>query len=430
VGVTFGLLAAIIGPSLARLPIEVLGQGTPGSQAHATRVDISRASWVATWAAAPQAATDEAPPQSGFDNRTVRDVIYTSVGGSAIRVQISNRYGTRPLHIGAATVGMVLDGAALIQATIRPLAFGPRDSATVVIPAGASVTSDPLDFYVRPLTELAISLYLPKPTGPTTNHFIASQDTYVAYGDHADTSRATSRGTIEHSWYFVTEVDVRSVTAHGTIVAFGDSITDGIGSGLGSDDRWPNYLARRIDAAYGDRAPGVVDEGIGGNRVLTGSQCSGAGALQRFARDALSVSGVRAIILLEGINDISYAMRRPDRCTLPANRGVTAAQLEAAYQRLISMAHARGVKVDLGTLTPAFGHLTSAGQTMRTAVNNWILGSYAAGISDGVINFAGVVCDPQAPSFLNPAYNSGDSLHPNDLGYNMMASAVPLAWVR
>jgi lysophospholipase L1-like esterase len=425
-GVALGVFLAATGPSLARLPAGLFSrEGRPPEPRAVRMAAVTRASWIATWAASPEAAGDGAA-ERGFDDRTVRDVIYTSSGGTAVRVRISNRFGTRPLDIGAASVGTVLDGAGLVSAQTRPLDFG-DGKGSVTIPAGGSVTSDPVPYDVAPLAELAVSLYLPSPTGPVTWHSLAQQDSYVARGDSADSNRATSYRTTERSWYYLTEVDVRSATAHGTIVAFGDSITDGLGSNAGADDRWPNFLARRLQAAFGDRAPGVVDEGISGNRVL--SACVGPSALSRFGRDALSVAGVRAVILLEGINDISYATRPPGRCGSQANRDLTASAIEDGYLRLIAMARARGVAVYLGTLTPAPG-LTRAGRTLRQEVNRWILGSYAAHVSDGVVDFAGAVADPGDPAYFNPACNSGDSLHPNDLGYNMMADAVPLAWGR
>jgi len=424
-GVTLGLAMAAGGPALGRLWSGLAGGGARTMRAHAARMDLDHPNWVATWAAAPQAAG----VAGGLGDRTVRDVIYTSVGGAAIRVRVSNRYGTLPLEVGAASVGTVLDRAGLLPAATRPLAFGPQQKASVRIPAGATVTSDPVSYQVAPLTELAVSLYLPAVTGPVTGHSLAQQDSYIAVGDHADTSRAAPYDVTEHAWYFVTEIDVQSVTADGTIVAFGDSITDGVGSHAGSDDRWPNYLARRLEAAYGDRAPGVVDEGISGNRVLTTSACGGGpSALARFSRDALGVTGVRAVILLEGINDVNFATGALGGCATRATRAVTASDIEGGYRRLIAMAHARGVPVYLGTLTPAAGALTRAGASMRASVNRWILASAAARISAGVVNFAGAVADPGDPAYLDPASNSGDGLHPDDLGYSQMAAAVPLAW--
>ena len=420
------MFVAATGPSLARLWTGLTHDGgTPGPGA-AGMAAASPASWIATWAASPEAASD-GRSERGFDDRTVRDVIYTSAGGTAVRVRISNRYGTRPLHVGAASMGTVLDGAALVPAPARPLAFGKNGKRSVTIPAGHSVTSDPVSYAVPPLAELAVSLYLPDPTGPVTWHSLAQQASYVAGGDHADGRRGAPYGVTEHSWYFLTEVDVRSPSRYGTIVAFGDSITDGLGSHAGADDRWPNFLARRLRAALGDRAPGVVDEGISGNRVL--SDCVGPSALRRFSTDALGITGVRAVILLEGINDISHATGLPGQCASRSSRDVTASAIEDGYRRLIALARARGVTVYLGTLTPA-PDLTRAGQAMREAVNRWITASSAAGISGGVADFAGAVADAGHPAYLNPACNSGDDLHPNDLGYDLMAQVVPLAWGR
>jgi lysophospholipase L1-like esterase len=396
------------------------GSAPYGSAAPRVRTQAARDSWVATWAASPMAASDSGQAAQGFGNQTVRDIVYTSVGGDALRVRLSNLFGTRPLTIGNASVGSVLASAVLVPGSGRPLTFG--GSATVTIPAGSTVTSDPLSETVMPLAELAISLYLPDPTGPATNHAYAGQTNFVASGDQVGDATGTSFSDRVQSWYFATEVDVRSATADGTIVAFGDSITDGVGSESGADDRWPNYLARRLDASLGDRAPGVVDEGIGGNRVLSDSRCFGQSALTRFERDALSEPGVRAVIVLEGINDIGFAMNPVNACTLPVSRQLTAAQIEAGYLRLIAMAHAHGIKVYLGTLTPA-----PAREPLRSEVNRWIMDSRAA---DGVIDFAAVTSAPDDPRYYNPAYNSGDNLHPNDLGYDAMANAIPLAWLR
>ena len=384
------------------------------------RIQAARTSWVATWAASPMAASDSAQAEQGFSDQTIRDIVYLSAGGDALRVHLSNLFGTRPLTIGGASVGVVLDGGALVPGSSRQLTFGGR--VAVTIPAGAAVTSDPLSGPVAPLTTLAITIYLPDPTGPATNHRYAGQSTYVGAGDQLADASGTAFGLRERSLYFAAEVDVRSATADGTIVAFGDSITDGVGSDSGADDRWPNFLARRLAAAFGDRAPGVVDEGIAGNRVLSDSSCYGQSGLVRFERDALALPGVRAVIVLEGINDIRYARRAATACTSPVDRQLTAGQIEAGYLTLIALAHARGIRLYLGTLTPA-----AAGEPLRSEVNDWILTSHAA---DGVIDFAAVTSAPGDPHRYNPEYNSGDNLHPNDRGYNAMADAIPLAWLR
>jgi lysophospholipase L1-like esterase len=425
-GVAVGLVAAFLVPSAVisagRKPHggASYSSAASGSATPRARVEAAHASWVATWAASPMAASDSKQAERGFRDQTIREVIYVSAGGEALRVHLSNLFGTRPLTIGGASVGVVLDGGELVPASSRRLTFGRRLAVTV--PAGSTVTSDPLSGRVVPLTELAISIYLPGSTGPATNHWYAGQTTFVASGDQVAGATGTPFNRQEPSWYFATEVDVRTPTAEGTIVAFGDSITDGFGSEAGSDDRWPNFLARRLEAALGAGAPGVVDAGIGGNRVLSGSRCYGQSGLARFERDALSEPGVRAVIVLEGINDIRFAMRPGNACTIPVSRHLTAARIEAGYLRLIAMAHARGIKIYLGTLTPAL-----AREPLRSEVNRWIMTSHAA---DGVINFAAATSEPGDPDYFNPDYNSGDNLHPNDLGYDVMANAIPLAWVR
>jgi lysophospholipase L1-like esterase len=426
-----GLVAAFMIPSLATSAGPAHDGSTTDSgntsytsapSASATprvRIQAARVSWVASWAASPMAASDSEQAEQGFSDQTIREIIYVSAGGDALRVHLSNLFGTRPLTIGGASVGVVLDGGELVPDSSKPLTFGGRPAVTV--PAGATVTSDPLGGTVAPLSELALSIYLPDPTGPATNHGYAAQTTFVASGDQLADAQGTSFSRREPSWYFATEVDVRTGTADGTIVAFGDSTTDGVGSEDGADDRWPNILARSLEATLGDRAPGVVDEGISGNRVLTGSRCFGQSGLVRFDRDALSEPGVRAVIVLEGINDIGFAMGAGNACTTPVNRPMTAALIEAGYLRLIAMAHARGIKIYLGTLTPA-----PFREPLRSEVNSWIMTSHAA---DGVITFAAATSEPGDPHYYNPDYNSGDNLHPNDLGYAMMANAIPLAWV-
>ena len=398
--------------------------------------------WVATWAASPMQGTalESATAYAGFSNQTVRNIIYTSVGGDELRLQVSNTFGTTPLTVGGVSVGTVLDGAQLVPGTARTLTF--HGQASVTIPPGAQVLSDPLAMKVMPLQELAVSLYLPNATGPATNHGDAQQTGYIASGNHAGDTAATAYTTTDSSWFFLDGLDVHDPAAPGTIVAFGDSITDGYQSQVDANARWPNYLARRLDAVFGDRTPAVVDEGISGNRVLNNSACFGVSAETRFERDALSQPGVKDVILLEGINDIGFSGNPDTGCSVPNDPTVTAAQIEAGYRDLINMAHARGVKIFAGTLT-AFGgshaiydgnYGTVTGEAMREAVNTWIQTSHAF---DGVIDFARATQDPYDPTYLNPAYNSlnagansYDSLHPNDLGYEAMAGAINLALLK
>ena len=379
----------------------------------------------ATWAASPMAPTPLVPnlANAGFNNQTVRNIVYTSVGGSDLRVRVSNTFGMTALQIGRVSVGVELTGAQLVRGTTHPVTFGGR--ASVTLPVGAEAVSDPVSLQVSPQENLAVSVYLPLPTGPATYHSGAQQTNYVASGNHAGDVSAAAYTTTATSWYFVDGLDVSNAQAPGTIVAFGDSITDGAASQVGANDRWPNFLARRLNAQLGADAPSVVDEGIGGNRVLNDSACFGVNALARFGRDALSQPGVRDVILLEGINDIGFSQEPNTGCFAP-NTNVTAGQIERGYEQIISMAHAAGVKIFGGTLTPFKGaaYWSPAAEAKREAVNNWIRTS---GAFDGVIDFAKAVQSSFDPLYFNPAYNSGDNLHPNDAGYEAMGNAIDLA---
>jgi lysophospholipase L1-like esterase len=427
----FAGIALVLG--VASSPARALSAKAP--PAHRARAQAAKPQdrWVASWTAGSMPGTSSVQASAGFSDQTVRNIIYPSVGGDSLRVQVSNTFGAAPLTVGAVSVGVVSDGAQLVPGTSHPLTFGGKTAVT--IPAGAQALSDPLAVSVRPLEDLAVSLYLPDATGPATYHQVAGQTNYVAFGDHASDAAGGAYMTAGTSWFFVDGLDVSSATADGTVVAFGDSITDGYQAIPGSNDRWPNYLARRLDAQLGDRAPGVVDEGISGNRVLNDSSCYGASAETRFERDALGQPGVKAVIVLEGINDIGFAGELDTGCYVPNDSTVTAAEIETGYRKLIAMAHARGVKIYFGTLTPFSGshtvyggyYGTPYGETLREEVNNWIRTS---GAFNGVIDFSAAVQDPSDPLYLNPAYNSGDSLHPGDLGYAAMANAVPLSFVR
>ncbi|MBO0803748.1 MAG: SGNH/GDSL hydrolase family protein [Nocardiopsaceae bacterium] len=434
-GVATGLGAAVM---LVAAALAVLLAAPTGAGAAATHGDPGTArgnpGWVATWAASPQGGDTTA-----FTNQTVRNIMYTSVGGSAVRVRLSNTFGSGPVTVGATSVGVVLDGARLAPGTSHPVTFGGHSSVT--IPAGQQVLSDPVDMRVPRLTELAIDVYLPSPTGPATYHAAAWQTNFVAPGDHAGQAAGAAYTKKTGSWYFADGVDVLNPATPGTVVAFGDSITDVGHSEVDSNARWPNYLSRRLDAALGNRAPTVVDAGISGNRVLNDSSCYGQSALARFRRDALSQSGAKAVVLLEGINDIGFSGEPDTGCYAPNDPTVTAAQIEAGYRRLITMAHARGIKIYAGTLTPFLGsnatyggnYGTARGEALRRSVNHWIRTSHAF---DGVVDFDRAVASPYDPGYLNPAYNStgcsachtGDSLHPNDLGDQVMADAIPLTW--
>jgi lysophospholipase L1-like esterase len=368
--------------------------------------------WVTSWSASPQAAAPSTLAEAGFDDQTVRDIIVTSVGGDPIRLELTNVFGTAPLRVGRVTVTVAGLGAAVASAMIHPVTFG--GSVSFRIPAGAQVLSDPVNMQVQPMQALAVSVYLPDRTGPATYHADAQQVNWVSVaGDYTAEEGPGAFATPTLSWYYVSGLIVRSSDAAGTVVAFGDSITDGVGSAAGADARWPSDLARRLDALDGPTLS-VADEGIGGNRVLAGARCCGSSAEARFGRDALDQPGVRDIIVLEGINDIGFSAGR-----------VGAARIIAGYEQLIAWAHARGLKIFGATLLPfqGAGYYTAAGEAVREAVNAWIRTS---GAFDGVIDFDKVMRDPADPLRLNPGYDSSDHLHPNDAGYRAMTDAISL----
>jgi lysophospholipase L1-like esterase len=393
-----------------------------------TVASASSSGWVETWAAAMTKPTSMVTTLAdhGFRDQTIRDVISTSVGGQEVRIRLSNLYGDRPLRIGAATVGAVASDGNL-SGSAYPVTF--NGSPSVVIPVGEEVVSDAVAMPVSALEDLAVSIYVPQETGPATFHFFAEQDNYIASGNHVSDTSDRAYATHDTSWYFLDGVEVLGADKKaGTVVAFGDSITDGIGSTTGANDRWPNFLARRLDAKYGAEAPGVLDMGVGGNRVLNPSACYGASGVGRFNQDVLDQPGVKAVIVLEGINDIGYSQDADVGCLAPTTN-VSAAQIIGGYKKMIAMAHAHGIKIIGATLTPfeSSWFWTVEGQAKWTAVNHWILTS---GAFDGVVNFAQVVGVPGNANYVNSVDDSGDGLHPSDAGYQAMADAINLSLLR
>ena len=308
------------------------------------------AGWVSTWAASPQVATPGSLSATGFNDQTVRNVVFSSVSGGVVRVRFTNTFGTTPLQIGSASIAVAGTGAATSGPAV-PLTFGGQSS--IQIPDGAEALSDPVRLRVPALQDLDVSVYLPQATGAATQHSDAQQVNYVASGDQTRDSSGSPFTTQTQSWYFVDAVDVTGQRNDlGTLVAFGDSITDGFQSTVNANARWPNDLARRLDA--GRETLAVADEGISGNRVLNDSLCCGVNALSRFDRDVVDRAGAKEVILLEGINDIGFSDFGDNPLTNP-NTDVSAAQIIAGYQQIIAQAHAAGLKIFGATLTPFNG---------------------------------------------------------------------------
>jgi lysophospholipase L1-like esterase len=367
-----------------------------------------------------QTPPGQAPPQPPmfvhFTNQTLREIVHTTTTGTQVRVVFSNVFGTSPLTIGAAHVALRDKDSAIAAATARPLTFSGQP--TMTIPAGAVVVSDGVSLTVAAATDFAIDLYLPGSTNmpsPLTMHNAALQTSYVS-----DTGNFTGKATLPvvattQSWFGVARVEVMAPPATATVVAFGDSITDGARSTPDTNNRWPDLLARRFMAE--NLAFTVANSGIGGNRVLSeGAYQAGINALARFDRDALDVAGVRHIIVLEGINDIGNARQNPTP---------TATDLIAGHKQLIERAHARGITIYGATLTPFSGaaYFTAEGEAKRQALNDWIRTSRGY---DAVIDFDAATRDPAHPAQFMAQYDSGDHLHPNDAGYKAMADAIDL----
>ena len=330
------------------------------------------ARWVGTWTASPQAPE---PPiilatPAQFDNQTIRQIVHISVGGSRMRVRLSNEYGRTPLVVGSAHIARQLagNGASIMPGTDRTLTFGGRTGVT--IPAGAPVLSDPVDLDAPALSNLAISIHLPKPTLSSTFHSLGVQTTYVSsQGDFTAAGTLPTASTTT-SWFFLSGVSVATRRPPAAIVALGDSITDGYASTVDANQRWPNLLAARLQATPGLRHVAVMDHGISGNRTL--HDLIGPNALARFDRDVLAAPGAKWVVLLEGINNIGI----PGAFGL-AQEAVSADDIIFSYRQLIDRAHEKRLKVYGGTLTPfedtVFpGYFTPAGEVKRQAVNHWI----------------------------------------------------------
>jgi len=356
----------------------------------------------------------------GFSNQSIRMVTHMTVAGSQVRVRLSNQYGTTALSVGAVDLAVQSSNGSAVPGTHHAVTFA--GSAGASIASGADLVSDPVTMSVNADQDLLVSIYLPGTTGPSTWHWDAQDTTYLStagnhVGDDSTANYPSSSNT--SSWFFLAGLDVLSPTATGTVVAIGDSITDGYGSSSGTNTRWPDDLARRLNALAGGTPRGVVDAGIGANRVLTDADSgTNPSLLKRFAHDALGQPGVKDVILLEGINDIGNNAGS-------GGSALTAQQLESAYQTIISQAHAQGVKIYGVTILPyqGSGFYSSNGESIREAVNQWIRTS---GAFDAVIDMDAVMRSSTNPLALNPAYDSGDHLHPNDHGYQAMANTVDL----
>jgi lysophospholipase L1-like esterase len=351
-----------------------------------------------------------------FSSMTMREIVHISAGGEQIRLRFTNEFGLDPLTVADAHVALSAGGSSILPATDHTVTFG--GAASVNIPPGGAMFSDPVALAVAPLSDVAVSFYLPPQImRAETYHSFADQDNYLADG-HSPAAAELPQPTKLSSWYFFDGIDVAAATDSRAIVTLGDSITDGALSSHNANHRWPDVLAARLSQDPNLAHVSVLNEGIGGNRVL--NETTGPSAISRVDRDVLAQSGVRYVIVLEGINDIG----RLAHVQVPWD-AITAPQLELGLKQIADQAHQHGIKIIGATLTPYGGasYSCDAGEHVREAVNDWIRTS---GVFDGVIDFDKITRDPQNPTHFNPAYDSGDHLHPKDEGYKAMGEGIDL----
>lgn len=375
----------------------------------------SHPQWVGTWATSPMLA-ENTFRICDFSGMTLREIVHVSAGGDQVRIRFTNEFGKDPLVLQDVHVAVSAGGDAIQAGTDHALTFGGDKSVRVT--AGAIAYSDPVTMTLAPMTNLAVSFYIPSQVmRQETFHDFADQENYRVSGDVAGAASLTDAKKME-SWYFLDGVDVAWTKGARAIVTLGDSITDGAHSTVNGNARWPDVLAARLQQAHGMEHVGVLNEGIGGNRVLNDGY--GPSALARLDRDVLAQSGAQSVIVLESINDIGRFHRM-----LGPEDEVTAEQLEQGLKQIADTAHEHGMKAYGATLTPygGAGYWSEKGEQVREAVNDWIRTS---GTFDGVIDFDKITRDPANPTRFNPAYDSGDHLHPGDAGYKAMGEGIDL----
>lgn len=397
------------------------------STALARTIPVARDAWIATWAASPQGGDLSVSPTDPFrriDGQTVRERVRVSIGGRAIRVQLSNAFGSTPVEIGAATVALAEDAQSIRPATLRDLTFAGQPAA--VIPAGGTLLSDPVKLAMPDEAELSVSLYLPHPVAAPSVHNLALRNAVITPpGNFTHEVRVYPQETAA-SWLLISAVLVRRRPQDQLVAAFGNSITDGERSTLEADRNWASDLSRRLSPSRpGSPRVAVVNEGISGNQLLGDGY--GQSALARFDRDVLELPGLTHVVVMEGINDIGVAGANVrGHVLIPGATERSAQDVIGAYEQLIRRAHARGVTVIGATLTPFEGVAVDSFYSVEReatcqAVNGW---TRSSGAFDAVVDFNSILRDPEHPARLLARFASVDRLHPNDLGYQAMADAV------
>jgi lysophospholipase L1-like esterase len=388
----------------------------------------AQAEWVASWTAAPHAPLGTEGPfaAASYDNVTISQIVRVSEGGTKLRVKFSNRYGPAPLEIGAARIVQIDASNQEIAGTDRMLTFG--GDAGAVIPRGAPFVSDAVDVDLPDLARMKVEIYLPKPTGPCTCHLTGTDELAVSPPGNF-VGKPFEPVDRKQFRAFLAGIEVDSPDALGTIVAYGDSITDGVGSTPGANRRWPDVLADRLQADGKEWA--VANQAISGNRVL--SPGMGESALSRFDEDVLSLPGVKYIIVFEGVNDIGnrFGPQRTGGPQLPGldQPPITPEQMIAGYKQIVARAHEKGIKVIGSPIGPYMGagYWTEEGEAARQTINDWILNS---GTFDGIVRLDTAFADPAEPRRMRDGYHMGDHLHGSDAGLKAVGDSIDLALFR
>ena len=386
---------------------------------------MMRGDWIATWTASPMNvwAADMVVP--GFYNQTIREIARISVGGRRLRIRLSNEFGSAPIVIDAAYVALAGEDGAIQPLTSRPLTFGGEVTASIA--PGAPLFSDPVELATLPLSRLALSFYVSGHFPVETHHYEAQQTTFISIPGNFAASELLPLQQTTTSRYLASAIYVDAKEGSRAIACFGDSITDGYGSQIDGDRRWPDVLGERLRAGPTTQDVAVLNLGIGGNRLLSNRR--GAKALERFDRDVLTLPRISHLVIMEGVNDIGW----PNTALAGADQVVTAKEIISAIRQLAARAETAGIRVILGTLTPFEGtrsespvgdFYTPEKEKVRAAVNAWI--REAEGVH-GLVDFDAAVRDPARPTRLLPAYDCGDHIHPSDAGYRAMAQAIDLA---
>lgn len=378
--------------------------------------------WVASWGTSQMSyGQAEAMPAELWKDGTVRQVVRLSLGGSQVRVRISNAYGSEMLVVNEASIARAVrpGSSEVVAGSLQGLRF--NGSTSVRIPAGAEYVSDPVDLAAASGLDIAVTMHMANAAGQQTGHAGARTTTYLAPGRQTMAASLPDAKTATR-WHQLADVEVSAASPARAVVVIGDSITDGYGATTDANNRWTDHLVRRI-AQDGKRQLAVINAGIGGGRLLR--EGLGPSLVTRFERDVLARNGVSHAVVFIGVNDIGV-LRRSKEDTPQAIEAMLG-DFKQAHLQMIARAHAKGICVIGATITPFMGSGYYApaqhNEALRQAVNDWVRSEKAF---DGVLDFDGVLRDPARPSYLAKAYDSGDGLHPSHAGYAALAAAVPL----